>query len=306
MPVLSTVEGLILAAALLLSGCEAGLDMVPICRPEVMEELHSEDWPIPNWGASYADLYLQFSEPVALNLAGADELTSGDAELLSQLTWRCNTTCLDPSVQLAVDGDKASLTIVQGSLLRSLPEDTALQNEWDFTVTRAISYSLVLNAGALNGTLDLTDLPLTALKVSSGDAEAAIAFPNRNPQKLRLFEVQTANSNLSMRGLGNANFEKLTLRGGGGNYDLRFGGNWPRSAEAQIELGKSNVEIFVPDKVGLRVEIQGDASPLNMGNLQEETENLYLSDGFAEAETTLVIRIRMAGGSLTVRWGRGD
>jgi len=43
-----------------------------------------------------------------------------------------------------------------------------------------------------------------------------------------------------------------------------------------------------------------------MVNLQQETETLYVSAGFAEAEPKLAIRISMTGGSLTVRWGEGE
>lgn len=304
------VLALALVTAFLVSGCGDGVDLqnldlekVPICRTEARAP-ESEEWPIPSWGAESVDLYLQFQEPVSMNFAGADRLMRGDLELLSQFTWVCNSTCLDPSVGLDAGGDKASLTIVQGPLIFSLPEGTTLQNEWRLEVTRAISSSLTLNAGKLNGTLDLTGLRLGQLKVTSDDTDATISFGDLNPEKLILFEVQTGDSNLTMTRLGNANFESLALRGGGGIYNLGFAGDWPQSAQAQIQLGESTVDILVPTKVGLRVEIQGQPPVVSADNLQKQGENLYLSEGFAEAEPQFVIRIGMAGGSLTLRWGR--
>ena len=298
---------LVLVIALLLSGCGDGLDlenaeMIPICRPEVTPP-QSKDWPLPRWGAEYARLYLQFAEPVFVDLGGADRLMRGDLELLTQCTWTYNSTCLDPSVQLESGGDEASLAIVQGPLISRLPEGATLRNEWRFEVTRAISSSLTLNTGALEGTLDLTGLRLSELKVTSDGANATITFAGLNPEELRLFEVQTGDSTLTMTGLGNANFQKLTLRGGGGTYDLRFGGGWPQSAQAQIQLGESNVNIFVPREVGLRVEIQGKPPTVSANNLQKEAESLYLSGGFEEFERQFIIRIGMAGGSLTLLWG---
>jgi hypothetical protein len=303
------VLALVLVTASLLSGCGGDLDlgnvdleMVPICHPEVGAP-QSEEWLIPRWGAESVDLYLQFQEPVSMDLAAADRLMRGDLELLSQFTWASNSTCLDPSVQLDVGGDKGSLTIVQGPLIFRLPEGTTPQNEWRLEVTRAISSSLTLNAGQLSGALDLTGLRLSELKMISDDTDATITFGSLNPEKLRLFEVETGNSNLTMSGLGNANFEKLTLRGGEGTYSLRFGGNWPDSAQAQIQLGGSIVDILVPTKVGLRVEMQGQPPTVDAHNLQKQAENLYISEGFEEAERSFIIRVSMTGGSLTLRWG---
>jgi len=83
---------LVVTAAFLLAGCGAirdvDVDIRPLCESQVRAEPHGEDWAKSRWEAESVDLYLRFSEPVFVNLGGADCLMRGDVELLSQFRWQ--------------------------------------------------------------------------------------------------------------------------------------------------------------------------------------------------------------------------
>ena len=70
----------------------------------------------------------------------------------------------------------------------------------------------------------------------------------------------------------------------------------------RFQLGGSAADILVPTKVGSRVEMQRRPPTVDAHNLQKQSENLYVSQGLEEAERSLIIRVSMAAGSLSLRW----
>ena len=130
-------------------------------------------------------------------------------------------------------------------------------NEWDLMLG---SYPITfeLQAGAYDGTLDFSGIPITNLSISDGASSAEVLFSTPNPVQMENFSYKTGASNVSLRGLSNANFDYMTFVGGAGNFTLDFSGTLQHEANVDIESGVSSVEIRIPEGINCKIIISGD------------------------------------------------
>ncbi len=131
-----------------------------------------------------------------------------------------------------------------------------LINRWDLELgNRPID--LTLEAGAYEGNLDFSDVPLTRLKITDGASKVRVVFNLPNPQVMRTFTYETGASNVTLKKLANANFEEMTFKGGAGNFTLDFSGKLQRDARVWIDGGLGNMTIIIPEESNCRIVLSG-------------------------------------------------
>ena len=131
------------------------------------------------------------------------------------------------------------------------------QNEWDLKLgPHPITFEL--QAGAYDGTLDFSDIPITNLSISDGASTAEVLFRTPNPTRMEQFSYRTGASNVNLHGLSNANFDYMTFVGGAGNFTLDFSGTPQHEANVDIESGVSSLEIRIPEGINSEIIISGD------------------------------------------------
>ena len=64
-------------------------------------------------------------------------------------------------------------------------------------------------------------------------------------------------------GLLNANFEKMSMSAGAGNYKLDFSGFLTHDVHVEIKAGVSNISISVPSDIQVVVNNKGTISNIN-------------------------------------------
>ncbi len=234
----------------------------------------------------------QAAGEVTLELpAGSLRLAGGAAEAFVEGTIDYNVAAWQPSLSNA-DGQ---IRISQDEDVDGLPDDDVV-NLWDLRFGQA-PMKLTVNAGAYDGQFDFTGLALRAVDIAAGAGNVDVKFDKPNPAEMERFVFRAGASQVTLAGLGHANFETLEFKGGAGDYTLDFSGELRRDAQVDISLGVGNLQIEVPE--GLRVVI--DAST---GVGAVDTRGKWTVDGTtyrrAGEGPRLTISVSMGVGSLTL------
>jgi hypothetical protein len=235
------------------------------------------------------------SQPVDLSLdfgAGSLKLHPGTQSLVSG-TASYNVPDFKPTVE--VNG--SSVAIRQGEwTISGIPDFGNIKNEWDLALG-TIPISLDIDAGAYEAEFELGGLNLLNLNVDDGASDVELNFDAPNLGEMALFSYDTGASNVSLLGLGNANFTSLKFSSGAGNYTLDFNGTLRRDGSVHITTGVSNLTLVIPEGVPARVTVQGALNNVTTASGFEVAGDVYTQAG-AGSQLTIVVEI--GAGNLTL------
>lgn len=237
-------------------------------------------------------------DPVDLTLsfgAGLMSLAPGAENDLVEGTATYNVPDFRP--QITVEGKEIS--IENGDLnIGGIPTfEGDIRNEWDLKLG-AVPMNLTIKAGAYTGEFELGGLPLENLNVHDGASEVDLSFSEPNPSEMNLFSYSTGASDVTLSGLGNANFSAFTFSGGAGSYEIDFSGELQRKATVTIDAGISSVTLIVPEGVGAEVTFDGGLSNVSLSGDWEQSGSKYVQNGDT---LLLTIRVKMGAGDLKLR-----
>jgi hypothetical protein len=223
---------------------------------------------------------------------GAGELTlSPGASKLVEGTAEYNVESLKP--EIVVDG--SAVEIKQEDLL-NLIEPRGVKSKWDFQLG-SMPMDLRINAGAYEGDFQFGGLSLTGLTIKDGAASVDLDFDRPNPSSMPVLRYETGASQVSMTGLGNANFSTMIFSSGAGDYELDFSGDLRRDATVTISTGLSNLKLVVPKGVPATVTAETGISNINAGSSWAQNGNRYEHAGSGPALTFI---IKGGAGNLTL------
>jgi len=282
----------LISGALLLVACD--ISSIPGLPKLEVGELRTKELLVPLSDTESAEVLLRFGAANFLLKPGAAELLEGE------VTY--NVDQLEPETEYSSSAGKVRVEISpqRGIEIRGLPTER-VRNDWEVWLTKEIPLSLRIEAGAFGGDFDLSGLRLANLEMRTGAARSTVSFEEPNLQELERIEIETGASEFDILGLGYANFEEMTFKSGLGRYTLDFTGPLNRSAQVRIEAGISQVTIIVPESTGTKVIVEEEVSDTDIYGFRRLEEKEYVNDAFQEAENTLIIKIRMGLGSLTLR-----
>lgn len=280
----------LMLGTLLLSACD--IPSLPGLPKLEAGELRTKELLVPLGDTESAEVLLRFGAANFHLKPGATALLEGE------VTY--NLDQLEPETEYSMSAGKTTVEISPRRGIKSLPTER-VRNDWEVWLTKETPLSLRIEAGAFSGDFDLSGLRLTNLEMRTGAARTTVSFEERNPQELERIEIETGASEFDILGLGYANFEKMTFKSGLGRYNLDFTGPLDRSAEVRIETGVSQVTIIVPESTGTKVVLEEGVSDTDIYGFRRLEDKEYVNDAFVEAENTLVIKVRMGLGNLTLR-----
>ncbi len=234
-------------------------------------------------------------QPTELSIemgSGELEISGGGAGLVDG-SVRYNVEKWQPTVK--TDGSRVE--IIQGSEGSIDIPDRNVINEWNLHLGNT-PIDLQIKAGAYQGTLDLSGVPITNLRVSDGASRATVKFDSLNPARMEQLTYKTGASQVDLEGLGNANATKILFEGGAGSYTLDFSGNLQQDISVRLSAGISNVRINVPENARVRVEIGGGLSNVSVGGTWTTNGDVYERNG---SGPLIDIKIDMGLGNLELR-----
>lgn len=233
---------------------------------------------------------------VRLNF-GAGELRiapGADGALISGVA-SYNVDDFKPNIEI----DDDEIRLETGNLeVSGVPKfDQELKNEWDLKFS-AMPMQLSINAGAYEGNFEFGGLALQSLEVTDGAANVKLKFSQPNLTVMDVLRYITGASNVTLSGLGNANFRSMTFRSGAGDYTLDFSGKLQNDAVVAVESGISRVVIIVPEGVSAKLIFKGGLANVRASGSWEKSGDEYRLSG---SGPSLLITVDMGAGNLELR-----
>ena len=112
------------------------------------------------------------------------------------------------------------------------------------------------------------------------------------------FTLDTGGSTMLLKGLANANFERMRLKSGAGDYTLSFDGELQRDASVTIDTGAATVNIIVPEGVNALVNFDGGLSSVISEGGWSQSGSVYTLSGTGH---TITITVKMGAGTLNLK-----
>lgn len=215
---------------------------------------------------------------------GATGLASGSIEY-NVAEWKPTITRNDTKLNITQGTDKTE----------GLPGSNVI-NTWKIQLGN-VPMNLTLNAGAYDGTTDLSGIPLKTLTIRDGASSADVRFDTVNPEVMSELVYETGASNIELLGLANANFEEMSFTGGAGNYTLDFSGSLQRDATISIKAGLGNLRLIVPSGSNVKIKVSGGVTNVGTEGTWTVSGNNYSLSG---SGPTLTFTIDMGLGNLTL------
>ena len=236
------------------------------------------------------------SKPVDLSLAfgaGTLKLHPGATSALVTGTAVYNISDFKPVV--TVNG--STVRIEQGNWhLTGIPDLSTIKNTWDISLA-AQPVNLSIEAVAYHAEYAFGGLALANLTVKDGASDVKMDFASPNLAQMSLLNYETGASNVTLTGLGNANFTSLVFHSGAGNFTLDFTGSLKRDGSVNIETGVSNTTLVIPSGIPVQLNIDGGLSNVSYDSGWTKNANLYTQPGNGPQ---LTIVVHMGAGNLTL------
>jgi hypothetical protein len=229
-----------------------------------------------------------------VNMAAGQLNVSGDGEGVLEGEIRYNVPEWEPEL----DNTGGRVTLTQGdsnTTIGGLP-DSQVVNEWTLRLGD-VPYNLTLNAGAYEGRLDLSGVPLRALVIRDGASSARVEFNSLNPEEMTELRYDTGASSVKLIGLGNANASRVAFSSGAGDYELDFTGDLKRDVAVSVKSGVSSVRLVVPAGANVVVNVTGGLTGVNTDGNWSRSGDRYSLSG---SGPTITIDVDMGVGSLNL------
>jgi hypothetical protein len=166
----------------------------------------------------------------------------------------------------------------------------------------AVPISFEIELGAGRGEVNLTDLQVKDLKISTGASSVTMKCSKPNPIFTDDIEIESGVSKFTATDLGNLNFRNMKFSGGVGSYKLDFNGKFRQSAEVQVEVGLGSINIYIPKNIPAKLVY--DDNWLSSFSLDDDFEKkrngVYETEDFSDAFKRLTIRLESGLGSVKV------
>jgi hypothetical protein len=215
-------------------------------------------------------------------IGGSDEWITGEIKY--------NVPIWNPNISRTSNG----LRIIQETKKQiGIPNNNVI-NDWNIVLGDHPT-DLEINAGAYQGDLDLSGIPLTKLRISDGASQSNIKFERLNPVSMISFYYSTGASTVKFEGLANANFENMVFEGGAGSYSLDFSGDLQRDTDIEITYGLGDVKIFIPKGVPAYVIVDGGLNNVELRGTWNVSGNEYSIEG---SGPQLFFTVKMGLGNL--------
>lgn len=236
------------------------------------------------------------SKPAELTLSmGGGQLNiSGGAEKLVEGSVEYNVKEWKPTITRDSHEVRIEQHIEKGFSLNNGTSKTI--NKWNLKLGDTPT-NLTVEAGAYEGKLDLSAIPLTRLKISDGASKADVSFNVPNPERMVSFSYETGASNINLKGLANANFDEMSFKGGAGNYALDFGGKLQRDAKVYVDGGLGNYRLVIPASTAVRIQLSGGLNNVSTEGTWTVQNNVYSNNA---SGPLLRIELNVGVGNLTL------
>jgi len=229
--------------------------------------------------------------------AGKLGLISGQEDVFEG-NFQYDKSILKPNIQYEILGETGILTLSQ-SIKKDLDLPFPYKNIWNLKLPPGIPLQLYINTTTYSGDIDLTNLQIENLYLTSGASKTNIVFSQPNFIGLKNIDIKTGASTIKMLGLANANFNEMNFTGGAGSYTFDFSGELTKKSKVNINTGAAKVILRIPSNTGTKIIFRNfPASKLDIRGFIKINDQTYISPEYGKSNAELDIEIK--GGLLDV------
>lgn len=229
--------------------------------------------------------------------AGKLDLISGQEDVFEG-NFQYDKSILKPNIQYEILGETGILTLSQ-SIKKDLDLPFPYKNIWNLKLPLGIPLQLYINTATYSGDIDLTNLQIENLYLTSGASKTNIVFSQPNFIDLKKINIKTGASTIKMLGLANANFNEMNFTGGAGSYTFDFSGELTKKSKVNINTGAAKIILKIPSNTGTKIIFRNfPASKLDIKGFIKINDQTYISPEYGKSNAELDIEIK--GGLLDV------
>jgi hypothetical protein len=209
---------------------------------------------------------------------GAGKLTvAGGADKLMEANFEYNVAEWKPEIAYRISGGRGKLTVEQpGGHGTSLGR--GVHYEWDLRFNDQVPLDLNVELGAGGSYLDLGNLSVNELNITTGAGEVEVFLTGR-PQ-----------------------VEDLDLQVGAGDVTVDLTGTWSDDLDADIKGGVGRVTLRLPEDVGVRVDAEKGIGKVSARGMLRK-DGAYVNEAYGRSDVTLRIDCAAGIGSIILEMG---
>jgi hypothetical protein len=230
---------------------------------------------------------------VMIGMGGGTLNISGGGQSLVDGTIAYNLAEWEPIVE------RSSSAVRIQQEIRTIPipqTGQSMLNQWDLRLG-STPMELEINAGAHDGTLDLSGVPLRRFDFTGGASNTTIRFDTPNPERMDILDFRTGASNIQIIGLGNANVDQMAFTGAAGDYTLDFSGEAQADSLVEISGAVGNMTIIVMSGQAVQINLTGGLRDVQTEGNWQTGEDVYTIAG---SGPNLTINVEMNVGRLNL------
>jgi hypothetical protein len=149
-------------------------------------------------------------------------------------------------------------------------------------------FALTLATGASEVQVELGGLSLHRVAVRLGAGSAEIAFSSPVPGDLRRFDCEAGAASVTLRGLGFAGPDQLTVVGGAASYDIGFEGSLRSDVQARVTTAGAAVVLRVPLGTAARVGVVSVLAGLSVRDGFQTWEDSFWTQAGVDGQRPLL------------------
>jgi hypothetical protein len=187
---------------------------------------------------------------------------STDENIICQAVVRYSVDSLEPTLTKKTTDGTYTATFESGKIIGSQPPD--ITHEWEITIGKYdTDTDLFFALGGVVADVDLGGMPLTNLAFDLGGVSMSIDFSTPTTRTVENVIGGGGGVYLAMMNIGNTNFQKFGLTGGGCAFDLDFHGAFQTGKHyVGIVLSAFDLQATVPAGAGEQVKVYSMVAPL--------------------------------------------
>jgi hypothetical protein len=175
-------------------------------------------------------------------------------------------------------------------------------NDLYIKLSDAVPISFEIDLGAGKGDINLTDLQVKDMKISTGASKVMLKCNKPNPISADDIFIESGVGKFTAKDLANLNSNNLKFSGGIGSYTLDFSGKFNRNTEAQVEIGLGTIKIDIPKSIPAQIVYDDHwLSSFHIdGDFSKKQDDVYETEDFDNASKHIIIRLESGLGSVRI------
>ena len=168
------------------------------------------------------------------------------------------------------------------------------ENRWDLYLSNEKPMRLFLNYAVGDAEVDLSELPIERLKISSGSAEVKVEYMENKPNVVEMdsFLVDVDLGSLTIKRMNHSKAKTVVADVGFGALLMDYSKSLDKSSDVFASVGAGNLIIGLPydDEIPVIINIQN--SPLCHVKIpkgyKKQKKNVYVSQGYREGAVNIL------------------